>query len=386
MRSLFNTVEARLCLLAIGSVCFSPVVNGRLEALQSSKDRVDVMDLAILQPGKTDTVHVAVGTNVTVTTANQIVPGKGYSYYITVSQGHIELPNLGQPVATDRKPPAAGTHADTIRMAMADSCSADDSNRLAQIRALSDSVKAQKDEAGVSRALYALTASARPECSKYKETADSLVDATTKLTTSKLSAGTIVAETQLVIEITRTGADNVIKSWRRIYLPPETGMWRTGFGGVYVWGYHTKQRYYVDSGNTVRESNRRLGAQLVPVVSYNWDPFLPPSKFPVRISAGLGIDISHPVLTLGMGMTFYQNIVVSAGFAAFEGDALKRKYNPGDKVAAGIQSDDLFEKQYFAKPFVGLTFRFQSNPFSSTPQTASPKQPTNPASGSTPSR
>ena len=88
--------------------------------------------------------------------------------------------------------------------------------------------------------------------------------------------------------------------------------------------------------------------------------------FAFGLSAGLGFDLTRPVLLLAPSITYNQNISLHAGLVVLPQDRLKGVYVPGDTIKENLTPDQLREdvqKSYGVNPFVAISFNFSSNPF-----------------------
>lgn len=108
-------------------------------------------------------------------------------------------------------------------------------------------------------------------------------------------------------------------------------------------------------------------------------------------AAGLGFDLSSPVVFLGLALIFNQNIHLVGGGVMHQEARLRGEYTVPQPLTENLSNDQLTEKSYQPSWFVGLSFRFSSNPFSSsTAQKAvpvtSPDPSTAPASRQAPAQ
>jgi hypothetical protein len=83
-------------------------------------------------------------------------------------------------------------------------------------------------------------------------------------------------------------------------------------------------------------------------------------------------DIS-PVVIGGYSLLVHQNFGVSIGMAGHLVNRLKGKFEAGQQISTNLESTDLTEKVIGFNPFVSITFRFGSNPFSVKKVTEEPK-------------
>jgi hypothetical protein len=104
------------------------------------------------------------------------------------------------------------------------------------------------------------------------------------------------------------------------------------------------------------------------------------------LTAGVGFDFDKPTLFLGYGFGWGYNVMLTAGVVMHKEDRLNGQYAAGQVVAENLTSDQLIDSTYKPRAYVGLAFRFGSNPFSSssskpsTPSGGTDSKPKTPAS------
>ena len=100
------------------------------------------------------------------------------------------------------------------------------------------------------------------------------------------------------------------------------------------------------------------------------------------LNAGLGFgtnsDTSNPVAFLGYAVGWGYNLMLSAGVAMHQEKRLLGQYQPGQVVSENLTPDQLSQNVYRPSFYVGLQFRFGSNPFSSQ-KSGSSTTPTQPS-------
>lgn len=83
--------------------------------------------------------------------------------------------------------------------------------------------------------------------------------------------------------------------------------------------------------------------------------------------AGLGFDMSNPVVFGGVTAIFRQNISLNVGIVVHQEKRLNGKYDAKDAsrniVAENLTDDQLYQKTYAPQFFVGVGFHFENNPF-----------------------
>jgi hypothetical protein len=92
------------------------------------------------------------------------------------------------------------------------------------------------------------------------------------------------------------------------------------------------------------------------------------------LTAGIGFDFDNPTAFLGYGIGWGYNVMLTFGVAMHKEKRLNGRYSPGDVIADNLTEDQLSEETYKPRAYVGLAFRFGSNPFGkkNPPDQASP--------------
>lgn len=70
-------------------------------------------------------------------------------------------------------------------------------------------------------------------------------------------------------------------------------------------------------------------------------------------------------MLLGLGGTYYSNLVLAIGFAARQEKVLIGQYGVGDTVRTNLTQEQLLRDEFRVRPFVSVTLRFDKNPFKS---------------------
>jgi hypothetical protein len=82
--------------------------------------------------------------------------------------------------------------------------------------------------------------------------------------------------------------------------------------------------------------------------------------------AGVGFDFDNPTVFLGYGIGWGYNVVLTGGVVMHKEDRLNGQYTAGQVIKENLTTDQLTESTYKPRAYVGLAFRFGSNPFSSS--------------------
>jgi hypothetical protein len=83
-------------------------------------------------------------------------------------------------------------------------------------------------------------------------------------------------------------------------------------------------------------------------------------------TAGLGFDSSNPIVFAGYGVGWGYNVLATVGVVMHKEKRLNGQYSPNQVVTENLSSDLLLQDTYKSRFYVGLAFRFGSNPFASS--------------------
>jgi hypothetical protein len=216
------------------------------------------------------------------------------------------------------------------------------------------------------------------------------VDATTLV----LRPVTIQANQIYTVSITRAGAAGSTGSFGPYTFDgptPAAGQWLTFYGFNFVRSgdqkFYSKQNSSPATTYTITQETNRSSTVFTPSVYFMWIPgedtswypgLVGPNAFIVPV-AGVGFDFSNPVVFLGYGVGWGYNVMVDFGVAAHKEERLLGQYNPGQTITSNLTDAQLTQGVYRPEVFVGVSFRFGSNPFQSS-SSSQPKSPAKPAS------
>jgi hypothetical protein len=196
----------------------------------------------------------------------------------------------------------------------------------------------------------------------------------------------------LSITISR-GAGSTKRTWQRSYSAGAAQGFLTSYGFNFI--PSNNREYYTKSGPpasgstapsyTITEESNRSSLDFAPSIFFSYPVTRLAPRLDLGVSAGLGFDLTAPVVFLGLAAILNQNIHLVAGGVVHQETRLRGEYTAGQQVSENLQSDQLTEKTYAPAFFFGLSFRFDSNPFAgasapSKVKTAAPV-PAPPASG-----
>ena len=174
---------------------------------------------------------------------------------------------------------------------------------------------------------------------------------------------------RLEVTITRSGgvSGDSVYVWTYHFETGPRGEWRTSYGfGVVPYLFSAPEAFYADGADedfVIREGRRNEYYELIPMIFLSWRPNNNRSSpFTRSIMAGLGIDKSTPVLSLGAGLEYNENLGVRLGMVFHQVDRLRAEYVEGQMVQESLSKDQLHERVYRLNPLVALTFRLNQNP------------------------
>lgn len=81
------------------------------------------------------------------------------------------------------------------------------------------------------------------------------------------------------------------------------------------------------------------------------------------VTAGLGFDFDNPTAFLGYGVGWGYNVLLTAGVVMHKEKRLNGRYSEGDVISENLTEEQLSEETYKPRLYVGIAFRFGSNPF-----------------------
>lgn len=159
----------------------------------------------------------------------------------------------------------------------------------------------------------------------------------------------------------------IVKTWTSEISGGELGNWSTSYGFNFIPNQDDNFFSMQDSANPaqfkIEKKTDREEFDFAPSVFFRWrDANSPKDHGPVF---GLGFDLEDPIVFAGYGKEFGGNITLVAGVVAHKQTRLDGKYNTGQTLSESLEEKQLLEDTYQANFFFGVTFRFDSNPFSS---------------------
>jgi len=212
-------------------------------------------------------------------------------------------------------------------------------------------------------------------------------------------------ENQTLTVTIERGTDKNLRVWKRVYNAPASKGFRVSYGFNFI--PNGDHEFFAKTNPapsptpstptppyTLTEKTQTKSLDFAPSIFFSYPLSDAPLAF--AIAAGLGFDFSTPVVFFGPSMIINQNIQLVAGVVMHQQERLRGEYTNGQSLNENLTNDQLTQKTYRPNAFVGLAFRFDSNPFASnsspakvatpapTPAPTPKKEPGKPAPAPTP--
>lgn len=178
------------------------------------------------------------------------------------------------------------------------------------------------------------------------------------------SAYTLSRGEELAIRVERPGAEPI----RFTLTTGARGAWRTHYGFTFF--LDRDDTFFSDPVEgaegrfaiTKEEDRSDLG--FAPSVLFSW---LPASRRGRSLAwgpvAGLGVDTESPIVFGGVGLTYNENVMLSAGVIVHKQRRLDGRYSVGDTIMENLDDDQLTRGNFSPNLYFGLAYRFSSSPF-----------------------
>lgn len=322
--------------------------------------------------GDVITESVPANTNFRLIIKN-LVPNPAFNYNILI-EVKIELVpefDLGESISVEDTP-------DADFKATEDSCSTFSEKYVEAYNALLNATNENEIEDKIAQLAIAMhrldsLVKADPECifpeKPQKSDAEKLISNTSKILERpfKLKSGE-----RLEVTIIRSQkGETQTRQWKHIYRTGSRGKWNTSYAFSFIPNVITEETYFTaqkDSGVFLitKEENRKV-MDFAPSIFFTWTPSEKENNdFVFSLAGGLGFDFNDPVVFFGGGVHFNQNLGLIVGVAAHKQMRLLGKYSEGDTILTTLETSQLHEELYRVNPFISLSFRFKSNPFSNS--------------------
>lgn len=140
--------------------------------------------------------------------------------------------------------------------------------------------------------------------------------------------------------------------------------WSTTFGGNVI--FFTNRSKYIshkneDGGTSVKRIQDGKSMDVMPAIMFT---FLNNHKnYSIGPTGGLGVNFQEISLFTGLSLGLGQNFVLTGGVAFHKQMRPNSVYYEGQIIDSSLTNDNLNESMYRINPFLGLSFRFDKNPF-----------------------
>ncbi|HEV8331584.1 MAG TPA: hypothetical protein VGQ22_09215 [Steroidobacteraceae bacterium] len=182
-------------------------------------------------------------------------------------------------------------------------------------------------------------------------------------TTRGLGSYTLQRGERLIVKVERDD-----QKWEFTLATGARGEWRTFYGFTFLPDdddeFFSKQDANDPSQFVITPEADREDLDFAPSILFVWTPARSSARdWSHGIAAGLGFDLDNPIVFAGYALTYNENVALTAGVALHKRDRLAGRYQPGEIVGSDLDSEQLAEATYGVSAFVGIAFRFGSNPF-----------------------
>jgi len=171
--------------------------------------------------------------------------------------------------------------------------------------------------------------------------------------------------TRTTIVITRDSL-----SWTFVLHGNEVGKWVTtygfGFSSAKYNGdsYVTKQLLDTSAYKIIKSTRPQIyDLNYIPAVFFSYFPTNNNEPCNYSCTAGLGYDLSAPVIFGGFNIMYRYNIGLSLGVVFQQQYRLKGQYNENDIISVPLDINQLHDKIYRPNIYLAVHFRFGENPF-----------------------
>lgn len=169
---------------------------------------------------------------------------------------------------------------------------------------------------------------------------------------------------KLQVVVTRS---DPAKTWTATFSTEPRGEWLTSYGFMFI--PSGDEEYFSAEGSTndefvITRKHDRHEWDFSPSVFFNFLRAIDTGR-PLVLgpTAGLGFDLSAPVVFAGASLFYERNIALVAGAVIHQERRLRGEYRSGQTVTENLSTDQLTEKTYRPGFFIGLSFRFSENIF-----------------------
>ena len=206
---------------------------------------------------------------------------------------------------------------------------------------------------------------ADPRCRRQIRALRHAIDATNEtLGTYRLRGGDV-----LTVKVRRPAGDGEKTCEATISTEP-SGRWLTSYGFTFV--PNRNDEFFTrslgeDKFEIAEISNDRSTLEDLDFVPSFFYSYLP-RRYQDRdwspgITFGLGFDQSSPAVFVGGSLDYRRFASLIAGVVVHEQQTLDGRYTLGQELTMALNEDDLHDESYGLNFFIGVSFRFNGNPF-----------------------
>lgn len=313
------------------------------------------IDLASQSSTTPSTIAVDAGKSFEVRIINRL-PYSG-SYVLTVAHRVKSISAFSSTGFTLNTAKKVDTTGNSKKIAVA---AAPDTSSCQALRTAIENVEKATEESTIAQLLPKLRSVMElHHCSVIEAEAQATIDATTQY----VDSSTLQKGEELVVTIT-SGK----KTWSTVYTTGDRGVWSVTYGFAIPWFLWNKDSLYVTrtvlGKNVVTASSGQDNAQVLPAIFVSWIPYSSElSDWSFGFGSGLSFDKSKPVLQLGLSITYNQNINILVGALGEFTKVLLPQYHSGDTLGESLTTDQLHQDVFKVAPAIGISYRFDSNPF-----------------------
>lgn len=167
---------------------------------------------------------------------------------------------------------------------------------------------------------------------------------------------------ELIVNVQREdGASD--KRWKFVLSTGPRGEWRTMYGFTFFLDrddeFFTEAVPGAEDRFQVVEEEERNDLGFAPSVLFSWFPSARRGEtWSGSLVAGLGANVESPVVFTGLGVTYNENVMITAGPLIHRQQRLDGRFTQGDTIRTNLDDDQLTEGTFVPNLYFGIAFRF----------------------------
>jgi hypothetical protein len=324
----------------------------------------ELMEIAVGDPATPATMTVGAGNY--VFEFSNLLPGVQYVFTPALKTMPPALPPPLTVVRLTSPPAAAAGLASPCKQA------------IGKIEAAVNVATTESEIAAIRTKLDADLKAASCSEPEIKTTVKEVKDQTTRRHAETIA---IAAGTVLTFKLSRVEnqAAKVIGTYEFKTEQADPGQWTTFYGFNYIdsgdQGFYSNDAGTTPPTYTVTPLEDRQEKAFAPSVYFMW---IRSENYEDKwqralawrnddvfggVTAGLGFDFDSPTAFLGYGIGWGYNVMLTAGVVMHKEKRLNGRYSEGDVISENLTEDQLSEETYKPRLYIGIAFRFGSNPF-----------------------